>query len=510
MAALAASGVLAGCAGGSSGVPVTAPGGPPPEWARNASAWPSPNDGLANTRANLRTEIDARDVSELRKRWTFPLRYHGGYGAFTTNPIVAGGVVYFENPDSTVFALRLRSGAPIWKHAYHSITPSGGPNGVALGYGLLFGETAGSVFALDPSSGRQVWIRKLAARSNEGIDMAPQLAGGRVFVSTIPGSSTSFYTGGALGTVYALDAKTGKVLWSFSTVRGGGRLWGDPKRNSGGGLWYPPAVDRSGRVFVGVANPGPYPLTPADPNARSRPGPNLYTDSLVALDGATGRLLWYRQVTAHDLRDFDFQDSPVVSTQTIGGRRTEVVIGAGKSGLVVAFRAADGKRLWTLAIGRHNRYSTGALPAHPVVYCPGSLGGVLTPLAEAANRLFVPWIDFCFKASATGLSAFSPRPAGGLAAVRPATGAVLWKHRFDELDSGAATVANDVVFTSTFDGTLYALSTRDGSVLWQAKAPAGINSFPAVTRTMLIVGAGAPTRAKHPDDELVAFGLPGS
>jgi alcohol dehydrogenase (cytochrome c) len=299
------------------------------------------------------------------------------------------------------------------------------------------------------------------------------------------------------------------VLWSFSTVRGGSKLWGDPKRNSGGGLWYPPAVDGRGRVFIGVANPGPYPLRPDDPNARSRPGPNLYTDSLVALDGASGKLLWYRQVTSHDLRDFDFQDSPVVSTETIGGRRTEVVIGAGKSGKVVAFRAADGTRLWTLELGKHNRYSTGPLPAHPVVYCPGSLGGVLTPLAEAANRLYVPWIDLCFKGSATGLVRFSPRAAGGLAAVRPGTGSVLWKHRFADLDSGAATVANDVVFTSTFDGTIYALSTANGSVLWTAKAPAGINSFPAVTRTMLLVGAGAPTRAKHPRHELVAYSLPG-
>jgi outer membrane protein assembly factor BamB len=285
----AALGVLTGCSAHTA--VQAAPAGPPPEWAENASAWPSPNDGLSNARANLTTEIDAHNVSGLRKRWTFPLRYDGPYGAFTTNPIVLGSDVYFEDPDSTVFALKLSSGALIWKHAFHSVTPSGGPNGVTVGYGLLFGETEGSVFALDPTTGRQVWFRRLAARSNDGIDMAPQLADGRVLISTIPGSSTSFYTGGAVGTVYALAAKTGKVLWSFSTVRGAGKLWGDAKQNSGGGLWYPPAVDKSGRVFIGVANPGPYPPRPDDPNARSRPGPNLYTDSLVALDGASGKLL---------------------------------------------------------------------------------------------------------------------------------------------------------------------------------------------------------------------------
>ncbi len=283
----------------------------PPEWATNAGSWPSHNLDLANTRANLHTRIDARDVSKLKKRWIFRLPYVGGYGAFTSNPIVLGGVVYFEDPDSDVFALRLATGKLLWKHDYRSVTPSGGPNGVAFGYGLLYGETENSVFALDPHTGKQVWLRKLTAKANEGIDMAPQLYDGKLLISTIPGSSTSFYTGGAYGIVYALDARTGKELWSFSTVKGGAKLWGDPKENGGGGLWYPPAVDAHGRVFIGTGNPSPYPLTTSDPNARSRPGPNLYTDSLVALDGATGKLLWYQQVTPHDLRDYDFQDSPI-------------------------------------------------------------------------------------------------------------------------------------------------------------------------------------------------------
>ena len=486
-------------------------GVPPPEWAANAGSWPSHNVDLANTRANLDTRIDAHDVSKLKQRWTIKLPYLGGYGAFTSNPIVLDGIVYLEDPDSDVFALQLATGKLLWHHDYHSVTPSGGPNGVAFGYGLLYGETENSVFALDPHTGKQVWIRMLTTNPNDGIDMAPQLYDGRLLISTIPGSPSSFYTGGAYGVVYALDARTGKKLWSFATVKGGAKLWGDPKHNGGGGLWYPPAVDSHGRIFIGVGNPSPYPLTPSDPNARSRPGPNLYTDSLVALDGATGKLLWYRQVTPHDLRDYDFQDSPIVVTVKVHGIATEAVIGAGKSGQVIAFRAADGKRLWTLAIGKHNKYEYGPLPAKPVVYCPGSLGGVLTPMAEARGVLYVPWIDVCFRGSATGLAAGGPHSAtGGLAAVDTATGAILWKRTFKTIDAGAATVADDVVFTSTYDGTVYALSTKTGAILWQTKAPAGINSFPALTRTMLIVGAGAPTSAtKTPNGKIIAYALPG-
>jgi len=511
--ALIAAVLLAGAADASR----TAPSLAPPEIAANAATgWPEHNFDLSNTRADLATAIDASNVATLKQKWTFRLRYAGGYGAFTSNPIVLDGEVYFEDPDSDVFALNQQTGKLIWEHRYRSVTPSGGPNGVALGYGLLFGATEGSVFALNPKTGQQVWIHKLTTNSREGIDMAPQLYGGKVLISTIPGNSTSYYTAGAYGTVYALDARGGKTLWSFSTVKGGSKLWGDPARNGGGGVWYPPAVDSSGRVFLGVANPSPYPPSSADPNAESRPGPNLYTDSLVALNGNTGKLLWYQQITPHDIRDYDFQDSPIITTERVDGVQTEVVIGAGKSGKVVAFRADDGQRLWTLNIGKHNRYQYGPLPvqsgivpAKPVTFCPGSLGGVLTPMAENAGTLYVPWIDLCLKATADGLTGAAGPATGGLAAVDATTGHVVWKRLFDSLDSGAATIANNVVFTSTFNGTIYAIATRNGSTLWSTRAPAGINSFPAITRDMLIVGAGAPSRSKNAPDEIIAYSLGG-
>jgi outer membrane protein assembly factor BamB len=484
-----------------------------PEWLVNLGGWPSHNFDLSNARADFDTEIDAGNVATLKPRWTFSLRGGGIFGVFTSNPIVLGGVVYFEDSDSNVYALKLSTGKLAWEHDYRSLTPSGGPNGVAYGYGLLYGVTEDSLFALDPHSGRQVWIRKLASSAQEGIDMTPQLYDGKVLISTIPGNSSSFYNPGAFGVVYALDARSGRVLWSFSTVKGGAKLWGDPKQNSGGGLWYPPAVDSHGRVFIGVANPSPYPPTASDPNARSRPGPNLYTDSLVALDGASGKLLWYQQVTPHDVRDYDFQDSPIVVTVPVHGVRTEIVIGAGKSGKVIAFNAAGGKRLWVLDIGKHNKHEYGPLPAKPVVYCPGSLGGVLTPMAEARGVVYVPWIDVCFKGSATGLAAGGSHTAtGGLAAVDAATGAIIWKHTLPHIDSGAATIANNVVFTSTYNGTIYAFSTKTGSTLWTAKAPYDVNSFPAITKSMLIVGTSAQAtlasyKTHQTRGEIVAYAL---
>jgi glucose dehydrogenase/plastocyanin len=521
--ALALAGVVAaavavsGCGGGgASSTKGSAPtrnaasvGNPPPEWAANTDAWPAHNYDLANTRATTNTDINSANVSKLRPKWRFKLPYVGQFGAYASNPIVLDGVVYIQDPDSDVYALNQQTGAVMWNHLYKSPTPSGGPNGLALGYGLLFGATEGSAFALDPKTGKQVWMHKLTNNKNEGIDMAPQLYDGKMLISTIPGSSTNFYHPGALGIVYSLNAKTGKTIWKFNTIKDGYKLFGNPKVNSGGGLWYPPSVDSSGRVFMGVANPAPYPGTPKFPNGSSHPGADLYTDSLVALDGATGKLLWFQQVTPHDFRDYDFQVAPIVRSQMINGTNTETVIGAGKAGKVVAFRADNGKRLWTRNVGIH-KFDSGPFPLKKAVcYEPGFLGGVETPMAASGNLVYVPWVDLCFNATATGIKSAGGLNGGtgGLAAIDSATGKVVWMNHLPSPAYGAATVANDVVFTATLAGTIYAFDTKTGKTLLTTKGPAGINSFPAVTKNMLIIGAGASGAIKNPVDEIVAYSL---
>ncbi|HEY2543421.1 MAG TPA: PQQ-binding-like beta-propeller repeat protein, partial [Gaiellaceae bacterium] len=209
-------------------------GTPPPEIGENAATgWPAHNYDLSNSRANLQTDINASNVATLKQKWAFKLPYSGAFGAFTSNPIVQNNVVYLEDPDSNVYALDQSTGAVKWVHKYKSVTPSGGPNGVALGYGLLFGATENKLFALDPTNGKQMWVSKVLTTSKtEGIDMTPQLFGDKVLISTIPGSSNNFYAGNAYGKVYALDAKTGKVDWMFSTVKGGQKLYGNAKVNS--------------------------------------------------------------------------------------------------------------------------------------------------------------------------------------------------------------------------------------------------------------------------------------
>src|SRR5437016_13225791 len=135
-------------------------------------------------------------------------------------------------------------------------------------------------------------------------------------------------------------------------------------------------------------------------------------------------------------------------------------------------------------------------------------------MALAAGRLFVPWLDLATRAGAAGLpgglagaSPNSRAGRGGLTAFDAASGKVLWQNKLLSMDFGAATVANDVVFTSDYAGTIYAFDAQSGKTLWTTKAPAGVNSFPAIAGDMLLVGAAAPGLLKEPRFQLIAYSL---
>jgi outer membrane protein assembly factor BamB len=229
------------------------------------------------------------------------------------------------------------------------------------------------------------------------------------------------------------------------------------------------------------------------------PGPVPYTDSLLTLTAGTGRLLWYDQVTQHDVRDYDLEASPIVVGRT--------VFGAGKSGRVVAWDRVSGARRWATAVGTH-LHDLGPLPRHPTLVCPGLWGGVLTPLAYAAGRLFVPVVERCMHESAVdpAYPADLRKGDGVLYALSARTGRKLWFRRLGAAATGCATVANDVVFAPNLDGRILALAASDGRILWERRAPAGINGCPSVAGDLLLIGAGAPRRDGSAP-ELTAYGL---
>lgn len=401
-----------------------------------------------------------------------------------------------QDLQSDVFALDLRTGRVRWSHLYHA--RNDGPNGLAVDGKIVYGATDSDAFALSARDGHQLWRRHLTSPSEQFVDVAPIPWHGLVFTSTIG------YPALGRGAIYALDGKTGSVRWKFDTIRG---PWRFPRLAGGGGLWYPVSVDDRGRLYAGNSNPGPWGGTPQRPNGSSFPGPALYTDSLLVLDARTGRLLWYDQVTPHDVRDYDFEASPIVTSA--GGR--DGVVGAGKGGLVVMWDRRTQRRLWTATVGLHVN-DTGALPRKRVTVCPGLLGGVETPMAFAGGRVFVPVVDLCAHGSATSYQTIEnvngARGRGRLVALDAASGRRLWERRFSSPSFGCATVSNEVVFAPTYDGTVYALAARDGRTLWRYRMRAGINACPAIVGDTLLVGAGAPRSGSGAvTRELVAFAL---
>jgi alcohol dehydrogenase (cytochrome c) len=337
----------------------------------------------------------------------------------------------------------------------------------------------------------------LTGRANP-ITTAPLVANGLVYTS-----STGQAPGGK-GMLFALDARTGRVRWTFDTIAG---KWRYPREASGGGAWYPPSVDGVGRVYWGTANPYPWGGSRARPNGGMYPGPVRHTDSLLVLAGRTGALLWSDQVTPHDVRDHDFQLSPLLVR--------DLVIGSGKAGRVIAWNRITRRRVWETEVGVH-RNDRGPLPTRAVSVCPGLLGGVETPMAVSRGRVFVPVVDLCFPESAYGLSSVKfystdySKGRGELVALDVSSGRRLWTRRFPSPNFGCATVAGGIVYTATYDGRVYGLSARDGSIVRRARMRAGINACPAVAGDTLLVGAGAD----HPDHpapvfELVAYAIAG-
>lgn len=380
--------------------------------------------------------------------------------------------------------------------------PNDGPNGVAVAGGRVYGATDTTAFALDARTGRRLWSRRLTRKDEQFVDIAPVVAGGRVYLSTV-----GFPPGGR-GALYGVDARTGAIIWRFGTVRD---PWPQPG-SGGGGAWYPLSVDRAGRVYAGISNPGPWGGTPRFPNGSAFGESTLYTDALVVLAGRSGKLLWFDQVLRRDIRDYDFQASPILATVRRRGRATHMVFGAGKGGRVVAWNRDTRRRLWSQSVGTHLN-DLGPLPRRPVTVCPGLFGGVLTPMAYAAGRLFVPVVELCMKESAIEAKSVLQRPAAGgkgvLYGIDAASGRKAWSHRFGSPLFGCATVARDVVFAPSYDGTVTALAARTGRSLWSTRLRAGINACPAVAEDRLFVAAGAP----HPAfpvarAELVAYGIP--
>jgi outer membrane protein assembly factor BamB len=456
-----------------------------------------PNSNTSNTRY-VGGPINSSNVAELEVAWSLPLTAKSEYGSYSSAPIISDGALFSQDLDSNVQAINLKTGKVIWTKTYDS--PDQGPNGLVVQEGRVYGATTNAAFALDEKTGEQLWSVPLLQDEHQGIDIAPGYHDGIVYYGVVDGNTTQFYDGEGFGRLWALEAKTGRKLWHFDTVPED--LW-SPEHvniNSGGGVWNTPAFDEQGNMYFGTGDPGPFPGTSQYPWGSSRPGPDLYTDSIIKLNASTGKLQWYYQQTPHDLYDWDLQEPPILTT--VGGR--QVVITAGKGGFVLALDAHTGKLLWKRSVGIHNGHENGPIYAMkgeysklhlPETVYPGELGGVIAPMATNGSTVFVPVVNHSVTITSQTETSEAGPSTGELVALNTATGAIRWDEKLPAAAFGAATAVNDLVFVTDFSGKLYAYDASSGSLVWETQLPAGTNTGVVVDGDTLIAPAGVPLQS---------------
>ncbi|HEU4739758.1 MAG TPA: PQQ-binding-like beta-propeller repeat protein [Solirubrobacterales bacterium] len=444
------------------------------------------NVDLANTRT-APSAIDSASVGDLELAWSLPQRTKGPYLRYIASPVVKDGIVFLQDPSSNVEAVDLDSGELLWERRFED--PVSGPNGVIVIGRVVYGATRTRAIALDAETGEELWSTPIVGDGTEQIAMAPGYHDGRVYLST----ATFAGEGDEVGVLWALDARTGRKLWHFDTVPRG--LWGNPEINYGGGIDFTPAFDGEGSMFIGVSGPGPVPGTARYPWGSSRPGPNLYSNSIVKLDERSGEIEWFHQVTPHAVCAGGF-GPPVLARA--GGRKIVTAVGLG--GIAVALDSASGELLWRHPLGIHNGHDHDGLLAMrgeaerlklPLVSYPGIYGGVFGPISLRGSTAYIAVNNGAVRVTSQESLEAVGSYRSELIALNVGTGKIEWKHDLPDPILGPTTVTNDLVLASSLGGDVFALDADSGERVWGAKLPDHSEGGMAVVGKDLLVRSGS-------------------
>ena len=346
--------------------------------------WISYNGDYSGRRYSGLSEINPTNVSQLRATWVFHAQNSNW---LETTPVVVNGMM-FVTAANDVFALDARTGRVVWHHARpisEGLIDDASRHlnrGVAIWRDRVYMETDNAhLLCLDARSGNQIWDVAYADwNQNYGATSAPLVVKDKVLVGTSGGDD------GVRGFVAAYDAVSGKLAWRFWTIPGPGEFgsnsWpGKAYLHGGGTTWMPGTFDPAlNLMFWGTSNPAP------DFNDDLRPGDNLYTDCMLALDPDTGKLKWYFQFTPHDLFDYDAVETPMLIDAVYQGVPRKLLVQANRNGFLYVLDRKNGKFLsatrfvdklnWAKGVdeqGRPIRTDLRPVPAGARV-CPGYSG----------------------------------------------------------------------------------------------------------------------------------------
>ena len=414
----------------------------------------------------------------------------GSSETFQTGPLVYRGVMYLTTVRQTI-AIDAVTCRPRWRHTWqprdYELWPMN--RGVALARGYVVRGTAdGYLLGLDARDGKLLWARHVARPDvGETITMPPLAYDDLVLIGPAGGENN------IRGWIGAFRLSDGAPVWRFNTVPGpgepGAETWANPKglAQGGGAVWSPLALDPvKGELYVAVTNPAP------DLAGHLRPGTNLYTNALVALDVRTGRLRWYDQLLPGDTHDWDLTQVSPLFRETVGGRERNLIATAGKAGVLTVLDRDTHERVYEVAIT--TRLNADApVGRRPTRVCPGIHGGVEWngPAYDPnTHLLYVPAVDWCgtYQTARTaryvpgtqymggGYGSDSAADARGwLTAVDAASGTVRWRYRSPKpMVAGVTATAGGLVFTGELTGDFLALDAATGRELYRFYTGSGI------------------------------------
>ena len=491
--------------------------------AKEPGSWLTYSGGYHSQRFTTLKEINRKNVAGLRSTWVYQLRRPG---TFEASPIVVDGIMYIVEPPSTVTALDARAGRALWSWSPtmpKDVKALGFPptnRGVAiLGDMVYVGTLDAHLVALDAKTGAVRWDVIVADnKTGHSITCAPLALDGKIITGISGGEA------GIRGFLDAYDPRTGERLWRFWTTPAKGEpfneTWGgDSWKTGGGATWLTGSYDPDLRLlYWGIGNPGP------DWNDDNRPGDNLYTCSLVALDPSTGKLKWHFQFTPHDTHDWDANQIPVLLDAKIGGRMRKLIATANRNAFFYLLDRGTGEFLLGTPYAKQT-WAKGLDPrGRPIVLPntdPSEKGTLVWPSLQGAANWYSPAYSpqtGLFYHSAREMSSiyfkadveYKPgeyfmgggeqqiagdKAYGAVRAIEPTTGRIRWEFRLLSPPwAGLMATAGGIVFGGSNEGNFFALDDRSGKVLWQFQTGAKINanpvSFTSEGRQRIAIAAG--------------------
>jgi alcohol dehydrogenase (cytochrome c) len=494
--------------------------------------WTSYNGDYTGRRYSGLHEITAANIRRLRASWIF---HPSNSDKLEVTPVVVNGLMYVTSANDA-FALDARTGRVIWHHerplstgllddaaAHHN-------RGVGIWRNFVYMETDDAhLLCLDARSGRLLWDVTYADKAKHyGATSAPLVAKDEVIVGTSGGDS------GVRGFLAAYDAVTGNLKWRSWTIPGPGEFgsssWpGDSYLHGGGTTWMPGTYDPElDTLYWTTSNPAP------DFVGDSRPGDDLYTACVLALNPATGALKWYFQFTPHDLYDYDANETPVLVDVEANGATRHLLVQANRNGFLYVLDRTDGKFLkatpfveklnWAKEIDTSGRpVLSGRVPSAQGTYiCPGINGATnwYSPSYNPETRFFYFMaLESCsiffahlqpFAQGETYYGTGTKLPADEhtqkiLLAYSVPEGKVAWRYpQVGRGDSwgGTLTTAGELVFFGNDTGTLEAVEAHTGRALWQFNTGQTIHASP-----MSYAVDGAQYVAVAAGSDVISFSL---